>query len=379
MKSDTALLITNIPTPYRVPLFNELSRQLREKGLRLKVVFGALGYPRRKWQIDLNAAQFDYAVLHSRKIKYRNPESLSFTYSRLFKTISQDKPFVVIGNGFSLATTKLWLRSFLTKTPYIIWSAAIEDANRSALRRALRKALTKRAAGFVAAGTLAKKYLLSLGCQPEDVEIGINTVDTSFYMDKGKEDKSAARENRHLLYVGALNPRKNVLRLLNVVRLLAEQRRNFVLDVVGDGEEQENLERYVTENHLTELVRFHGFHQKEKIKDFYRAADLFLFQTDFDIWGLVLVEAMAAGLPCISSIRAGATHDLIKDGTTGFALDFAEAEKATEKINWILDHPELSKEMGRIAQEFIAKDASLETSARGFVKAVCRVNEAKER
>ena len=81
----------------------------------------------------------------------------------------------------------------------------------------------------------------------------------------------------------------------------------------------------------------------------------------------------------ISSIRAGATHDLIKDGTTGFALNFAEAEKATEEINGILDHPELSKEMGRSAQEFIAKDASLEASARGLVKAVCRVNEAKER
>lgn len=54
----------------------------------------------------------------------------------------------------------------------------------------------------------------------------------------------------------------------------------------------------------------------------------FLFQTDFDIWDLVLVEAMSAGLPCISSIHAGATHDLIKDGVTGFAMNLSENRRS---------------------------------------------------
>jgi hypothetical protein len=52
MKSNTVLLVTNIPTPYRVPLFNELNRQLTKKGLKLKVIFGALGHAQWKWLID---------------------------------------------------------------------------------------------------------------------------------------------------------------------------------------------------------------------------------------------------------------------------------------------------------------------------------------
>ena len=96
----------------------------------------------------------------------------------------------------------------------------------------------------------------------------------------------------------------------------------------------------------------------------------FLLQTDLDIWGLVLVEAMSAGLPCIASIHAGATNDLIKDGVTGFAMDFSETEEVVDKVNWILENPELSKEIGQNASRFIAENVSIEKSAAGFVKAI---------
>ena len=52
---------------------------------------------------------------------------------------------------------------------------------------------------------------------------------------------------------------------------------------------------------------------------------------------------MSAGLPCISSIYAGATHDLIKEGVTGFAMDFSETEEVVDKVNRILENPELPK------------------------------------
>lgn len=54
------LLITSIPTPYRVPLFNEINRQLRELGIAFKVLFGARGYARRKWLAEESAFEFEY-------------------------------------------------------------------------------------------------------------------------------------------------------------------------------------------------------------------------------------------------------------------------------------------------------------------------------
>ncbi len=65
VKVKKILLITNIPNRYRIPLFNELNRQLKERDIKLKVVFGALGYDRRKWKIDMNECHFDYLNLHN--------------------------------------------------------------------------------------------------------------------------------------------------------------------------------------------------------------------------------------------------------------------------------------------------------------------------
>ena len=62
------------------------------------------------------------------------------------------------------------------------------------------------------------------------------------------------------------------------------------------------------------------------IAERYEAAHAFLFPTGRDIWGLVLVEAMAAARACVASVHAGATRDLIADGATGYAVDFEKTD-----------------------------------------------------
>lgn len=315
-------------------------------------------------------------------MNYDDFEKISFTYSGLYRIVSRENPSVIITNAFSLATTKLWWRSFFKKVPYVIWSGAIRRKKRhdTFLRKLQRKILVKRAAGFIAYGTKAKEYLVSLGAEPEKIEIGMNTVDTAFYRRETEKMRNLENRNnkKHLLYVGHLSPRKNVIKVLEGINLLSKLRSDFVLDVVGDGEERKRLEKYVDENQLTDYVMFHGFKQKSDMPGYMAKADCFLFQTDFDIWGLVLVEAMAAGLPCIASIHAGATCDLIKDGATGFAMDFSETEKVAEKINWILNNPEQAKIIGQNASRFIDENATIEKSAEGFVKAVLKVMETRE-
>jgi len=371
----TVLLVTNIPTPYRIPLFNELDRQLKEKGMRLKVIFGAAGYPRRKWQIDMMDCRFSFQILRSRKITLFSQEKVIFTYPGLFRLIRRERPALIITNGFSLASTKLWLRSFFRKhPPYLIWSGAIERVGRpeNRLRRILRRALMGRAAGYLAYGTLAKKYFLAMGAIEEKITIAYNTVDTDFFVRETARLRDVCNPAgiKHLLYIGDLSTRKNVIKLLKVIEGLQEVRRDFVLDLVGDGPERENLKLYTIKNGLTDLIHFHGIKQKQELPLFLAQTDCFLFQTDFDIWGLVLVEAMAAGLPCLASIYAGASADLIQDAVSGFSVDFADSEKAAEKIEWILNNPEPARVMGRKAQEFIETKLNLITSAEGFVRSV---------
>jgi glycosyltransferase involved in cell wall biosynthesis len=236
----------------------------------------------------------------------------------------------------------------------------------------MRKQFIKRASGFIAYGSKAKEYLVSMGADAAKVFIGINTVDTSFYAEQTNELRKNLPPSplKHLTYIGYLSERKKVIQLLYVVKLLAEMRTDFVLDLIGDGDTKQELMDYVSREKLDRFVRFHGFLQKEQLPEHLACSQCFLFQTGFDIWGLVLNEAMAAGVPCIASPNAGSTFDLITEGETGFSMYFENAVEVSNKINELLNNSEKTLEMGRKAALFIMNNASVKISAFGFVNAI---------
>ena len=123
---------------------------------------------------------------------------------------------------------------------------------------------------------------------------------------------------------------------MEIVKELALMRNDFILDLVGDGESKPALEEYVTQHKLEHFVHFHGFKQKQDLPVYFAQSTAFLFQTDFDVWGLTLNEAMAAGVPCLSSINAGASFDLVEENETGFMVDFNKREEVIKIINRLL-------------------------------------------
>ncbi|MEP7168431.1 MAG: glycosyltransferase family 4 protein [Bacteroidota bacterium] len=368
------LLISNVPQPYRIPLFNELDKQCKEKNIELKIVFASRGYKRRKFILDFSEMKFNYEILKSFKIHFGNIEKTFFTYSGISKIISQYQPDKIIVSGFSLATIKIWIRSFFQKTEYIIWSGAWEFPGRldSWGRKFQRRLLIRRAFAFVSYGSKAKEYLIKMGASEEKVFIAINTVDTNFFSGETKKIRSALTKvgKKHLIYIGYLVPRKNVSKLIEIIHELSKTRNDFVLDILGDGNEKDALEKVVEEKKLNDVIKFHGFIQKQDLPKYLAISCCFLFQTDFDVWGLVVNEAMAAGVPVMSSINAAATFDLIEDGETGFATDYNNKSDVLQKINTIIDNDSLVESLEKNAADFIEKNASVQMSASGFLKSI---------
>ncbi len=377
----TVLVITNIPNPYRVPLFNTLAELLAQRGMRLHVGFGAAGNERRQFRLDMNECTFEFTVLKTKRVNYQDPEKTSFTYDGLFRLIEDVQPQVIVTNAFSVATLKLWLRSWFGGRPYIIWSGAIEHAacKVSWRRTLLRRLMVARAAGFVAYGGLAKQYLVSLGAPAGHVSVGINTVDTEFFARQTRALRASVQRppGRRLVCVSYLEPRKKVEQLLYLARELLRHRDDFQLTVLGDGSELQRLRSLSQTLGVERVARFEGFVQKQDLPKCFAESDCLLFPTDFDVWGLVLVEAMAAGLPAFASINAGAVHDLIEDGVTGFGVDFADVSRVAERVAWLLDRPEEGRRIGERAAEFIAQRVNLRKSAEGFVEAIRNVTEGK--
>jgi glycosyltransferase involved in cell wall biosynthesis len=374
MQSDTVLLVTNIPNPYRIALFNRVSQRFKETGWRLVVLFGAATYSRRKYQLRETDFQFENITLKSTTFHFGNNEHTYFFYQGLCRSVFRLKPRVVITSGFNLATFKIALLSYFLPFKMIIWSGSILHKGRkvSYLRKLFRKWLIHRSNSFIVYGTQAGNYLKSLGAAPSDIFVAINTVDTRFFAEETfkKRQERTLKPPYHFCTVGYFSKRKNGIAILRVIKKLSEHNNSFILDIVGEGNDLANMKSFVQENHLSQHVIFHGYKQQHELPEFLAGSIGFLFQTDFDIWGLVLNEAMASGLPCLSSINAGATHDLIIHGKNGFAVRFDEVDTTASYLEFLLQHPEQAEAIGREASETIQRKATIEISAEGFINAV---------
>ncbi len=370
----TVVVVTNIPTPYRIPLFNEVARRLHARGYALHVVFGAWGYKRRQWKIDPGTFEFGYHVLGGSGFYLGRNESITLTYSGLIKYILATKPFLTIVSGFSIASLKLLLCSFVSSARYCIWSGGIagRGASLGFFRTLQRRLLVRRASNFIVYGSRAAQYLVMLGAKSDRIFTAINTVDVEFFKSVGNRDQMepVKKGKRVILYVGNLTRGKRIDLVLHALRRFRNQRDDFVFHVVGDGAERQTLEKIVRDFELGDVVEFVGYLQKQEVAERLAGATCFVFPSEYDIWGLVLVEAMAAGVPCIASMKSGATADLIDDGRTGYAVDFEDTARVAHRIGQLLDNPEEAHRMGGAGRDFVSSQANLSVSADGFAAAV---------
>jgi glycosyltransferase involved in cell wall biosynthesis len=363
-------LVTNLPTPYRIPLFNLLAAKLKQRGDHLVVFFGARTEPRRSWSYSEAEFKFDYHFFKPTTAGFVKGESLSFSYPGLIKKLWGEKVDVAIVGGFSLATLKAIFWSFVGRGRLVLWSGAIDYGVRRALgwKRCLRKIFVKCSDAFIAYGHHSKVCLQHYGADPKKIYVAINTVDIDFFSTAPSDECSCYEgEKKNLIYVGALTSGKRVALLVELMRSLSLE---YQLHIVGSGPEKEHIEALIERHRLEQRVHLHGFIQKDQIRPYLHKADCLLFPTQYDIWGLVLVEALAAGLPCICSKDAGASADLIVNGHNGFVVDFTNLTSVKHCIENILANDFSSKQMKLNAKKFARDNLSLDKSAEGFLKAI---------
>lgn len=378
------LLITNVPTPYRVPLFDRMSKAFLEIGWELIVVFGDRTYSRRKYSLDEQTFGFKHLFLNGgQKNDRTNPEATVFLYSGVLRILREMKPDHVIVSGFSPATLRVWWWSLIKKGSFSIWSGTIPQRGKSfgIVRTSIRKFIARRASGFIAYGTEAKKYLMQMGVPAQKIDISTNTVDTAFF-----REQTAVHRQELLIentapftftYIGYLVSRKQVDKILYATAALAQHCNDFRIRIIGDGPERESLIALAGELMISHLIEFEGHKQTAELPAILAETDIFLFQTGFDIWGLVLNEAMAARVACIASVHGGATTDLIHDGSNGFAMDYNDTKALTEKMKWCIDHPSEVRAMGVKASDDVETIAGIDKAVRIFISNTLKSSKEK--
>ncbi|MFX0196558.1 MAG: glycosyltransferase family 4 protein [Candidatus Hodarchaeota archaeon] len=161
------------------------------------------------------------------------------------------------------------------------------------------------------------------------------------------EELNIEEKNVVLLYVGRLPPEKNVDRLLREFQSL--RRDNLRLIIVGDGPERSKLEDMSSHLGVRKSVRFLGM--REDVERFYSVSDIFVSPSKYEPFGQVILEAMAAGLPCIAFKRIlpdyeVASEEIIENGATGFCVNPCDKDEFREKLAYLIDHADVRRKMG---------------------------------
>jgi len=368
------VIITEIISPYRIPLFNALAKRT---DVALHVIFLAETDPGlRQWQVYKDEIQFPYEVLPSWR---RNICGHNTLLNRgVGRVLSAARPDVILCGGYNYVASWVALRWARARDiPFFLWSESnLQDLRRGQmLVEFAKREFLARCGGFVVPGRSAFKYLQAHKIREDNIFTAVNAVDNNFFARSAR----SARENemglrkelglpeRYFLFVGRLVKEKGVFELLAAyAKLNTTLREGVGLVFVGDGASRKALEDKSATLHRGS-VKFTGFAQRECLADYYALAETLVLPTYTDTWGLVVNEAMACGLPIIVSEAAGCTADLVTEGWNGYIVPRTDVESLSRAMETLTHQPGTSRWMGENSSKRIV-EYSPEAWSEGIVR-----------
>ncbi len=303
------------------------------------------------------------------KYRFQETKTVETGYNRGIILISPEiifpllkfKPDIIFVSSFSLWTLIAILCKPLGKWKLILVyesSSPNVDFRDNAFRSHLRRWMTRFMDTFISNSRRGKDYLVDvLGVNSDRIAARpymVPDTTTLLQLPSGTETPSLDLKKPIFLCVGLLVPRKGVKNLLQACHLLQKQGYSeYSLVFVGDGEQRQELETFTAENHLQTQVTYTGWLNYGQLGAYFRYADVFIFPTLEDTWGVVLLEAMAFGKAIIGSQWAGAS-EMVVEGENGYIIDPYDPEQLAAAMKDLIDHPHLIDKMGKKSQELMA-------------------------
>jgi glycosyltransferase involved in cell wall biosynthesis len=182
-----------------------------------------------------------------------------------------------------------------------------------------------------------------------------NGIDPGPYQQTGakpevRQKLGVPRHARVICFVGRLDRQKGVDVLLKSARLLRSPAAPCLLLVVGDGEQKGFLQSQAKSERLGIEVRFLGY--RLDVPDILAASDIFVLPSRWEAMPFALLEAMAAGLPCVAT-DVGDNAVMVQSGRNGFVVPAAAEDALAIAIQELLDNPELCVQMGNAGRRMV--------------------------
>lgn len=320
--------------PYHIARFNALRSVFGEAGFEILGIEIAGKQNKYRWFDNKIKNQGIITLFPDQAI-----ENIPFfsKISRILSILKIYNPKVIITNGYSSAesvTYLCWCK--LNNRPAVLMSESNElDSNRKPFLEYVKSFIVSNYSCAICGGKNHVLYLSKLGMRTDRVYIGYDVVDNNYFETGAMFSKShpvdfaclPGLENRDPYFLASARfiKRKNIPFLLSAYGHYRELCRQNAADpwrliILGDGVERDTVLKTVIAQNLPDVI-FPGFRTYNELPAYYGLASVFVHPAIRDQWGLVVNEAMAAGLPVLVSNQCGCVPELVHEGLNGSIFD----------------------------------------------------------
>jgi glycosyltransferase involved in cell wall biosynthesis len=353
------LYMVNIPSPYRIDFFNELAKYCE---LTVLIERENATDREKSWKGCMNNS---YKTIFLKSIKISNDSSISFEAINHIKANIYD---VIVFGVYHTITAMLTMEYLhLHKIKFILNSDGGFIKNDSKIAYFIKKHYISMANAYLSTGKQTSKYLEHYGANLKNIytypftslyasEILSNVITVS---QKEKiRRRLKIKEKKIVLTVCRLLPLKGIDVLLEAVSKMNTEAGIYIIG----GEPTSEYKTLMTKLNLKN-IHFVNFKSKSELVNYYSMADVFVLPTRSDVWGLVINEAMAHGLPVITTEMCNAGIEMIRDPNNGFVIKINDSDSLAKKIDYILGNQEIQDRMS-VSSIQIAKYYTIENMAK---------------
>jgi 1,2-diacylglycerol 3-alpha-glucosyltransferase len=278
---------------------------------------------------------------------------------KLISTLNQTAPDVVAISGYArpaMLAALCWC--LWNRKPAILLSETTEsDEQRAWWKEKIKSWLITRFKAALVGGKPQQRYLVKLGMPAEAIFLGYDVVGNQVFHPDLIKSLHRPLASPFFLTINRFVTKKNLLFLISAYAAYRQVAGAHAWDLVlcGDGELREQIEAQIITHQLQDFVHLPGFLQQDRLLPYFAHAGCFIHASTMEQWGLVINEAMAAGLPVLVSNRCGCFEDLVLEGINGFGFDPQDREQLTNLMLNISSGEVNLEKMGQAALTHIQK------------------------
>jgi glycosyltransferase involved in cell wall biosynthesis len=334
-KTKLAILVNTV-APYRLPIYASLANTFDT------LLLHGGKEPNRTWEVNLPKSLkarrvFTLQIPYQKKTGTDGVSDTAYLHLNigLVWWLIRFRPDAIIANEMGLRTLIATVYGWFASVPVWVWwgGTLYSERNITPVKRSLRSFLARCIKHWISYGATTTEYLTSIGVPHERILQIQNCVPQETF--QVVPSKPAGQFNNTqrpvILSVGQLVPRKGMDKLIEACGRLTKRGLQFSLILVGQGTERDHLQALAKENGLEQFEILPNQPQAV-LNQMYRTADVFVFPTLEDVWGLVVNEAMWAGIPVLCSKYAGCAPELLPESNIFDPLSEESFDRSLSRV-----------------------------------------------